>query len=125
MNTTFQNAGIGPDRIGRYAVYDIKTAPARSAFMQGVMSDDLDLKPGQYRFDQETQRYVRLIRPRYPSEDNLSEDDPYMPWLVEDVLTEQRYFRSEESLWDNPPVPPMVVTAWAAQDHPDINIAGE
>jgi hypothetical protein len=125
MNNTLCHTTPGPDALTpRGAALDYKTYRGR---LDGLVRalEEIDLAPGQYRKDAATGRYVRLVKPQWEEHEVPEGYEDFVPWLVEDVLTGQGYMRAENMLWDEPPVPEMQVLAWAADDHPEIDISGD
>jgi len=75
------------------------------------------------RQDCDTLRLVILIQPMFSQEVDIPEEHLSMPWLVKDILSGQIYgleeLRVGKRVYNE-----MEALAWAADDHPNIEILG-
>ena len=102
-------------------VYEVKTV----SMSTGYPFDEVELAPGEIRLDLETGRLIELIGAHYTEDELLDTDQIHMPWNVRDVLTGQVYVRGDDSIDLIKSWAEMEALAWAARDHPDIEIAGD
>jgi len=75
------------------------------------------------RRDCDTLRLVILIQPIFLREEDIPEEHLSMPWLVKDILSGQIYVLEELRVVGRV-YNEMEALAWAAYDHPDIEISG-
>lgn len=132
---------IGPDAIvfghihaAQAVEYKTVVMGSFSSFenrMASMTSEDQSLgedecEPNDIRMDDVSGRLVKLLAPHYSEEDLRTMEDPPMdlPWVVEDVLTGEIYTRVD-TLLSFEIYNAMETLAWAAQDHPETEIAGD
>jgi DNA-binding CsgD family transcriptional regulator len=116
---------VGPDRFSKYGAQDVKTAMRLAQAITSGEWETSDLMPGDVRMDAETYRLVRLIGSHYTEKELADIDDRWeMPWQVEDLISGAVYARLEHKLSDKA-YNEMEVLAWMAEEHPDVEIAGD
>jgi len=106
-------------KVARAVIPDPKSLRAVGKLYDPNLSDYGEFLCEQVRQDEATLRLVRLCWVSHERNPEVETE-----WVVEDILTGQRYTRLEIDL--GPRVwTPLEVLAWAAEDHPDVDIAGD
>jgi hypothetical protein len=92
------------------------------ATIPGWVRDDEDhLRLGQVRMDHACNRLVVLHTEMY---DTLPDHLHVMPWIVKDILSGGIYTRNEDKIGVKI-YNEMEVLAWAAGEHPNVEILGD
>jgi hypothetical protein len=84
-----------------------------------------DIVPNSIHMDRATDCLIVAVQPLYQDYNDLPDDDDWdMPWTVRDILSGQIYTRAE-SMIGSESFNEMEVLAWAAENHPDVEISGD
>lgn len=86
--------------------------------------DLIDFEVQQIRQVAPSMRLVILVVPMYRRDIDIPEYVETMPWVVKDVLSGEIY-TVEENRFGDTVYNEMEALAWAAQDHPDFDLAGD